>query len=78
MNGYIIVKRIIVEWGVMYELVDVLEKTKDNICKSIEQYFDNDNYEDPFALPFVDTIIVDTFYQESRIIIKALASKQNI
>ncbi|WP_332606653.1 hypothetical protein [Bacillus spizizenii] len=55
-----------------------MKKTKDNICKSIEQYFDNDNYEDPFALPFVDTIIVDTFYQESRIIIKVLASKQNI
>lgn len=58
--------------------IEVLVKTKDYICKSLEQYFDNYHSDEPFAVTLVDRVVADTFYQESRIIIKALARKLNI
>ncbi|MBT2722853.1 abortive infection family protein [Bacillus sp. ISL-46] len=51
-----------------------LEKTKVNLCKLIEQYWNNG----PFTELYVAQIEEENFYEESRNIIKAIARKQNI
>lgn len=53
--------------------IEMLEKTKNYLCQSIDEYFDSRS-KDPFA----DYAFADAIYQESRTIIKALARNQNI
>ncbi|WP_176541117.1 MULTISPECIES: abortive infection family protein [unclassified Bacillus (in: firmicutes)] len=51
-----------------------LEKTKVNLCKLIEEYFNNG----PFTEFYVAKIEDETFYDESRKVIRSLARKRNI
>ncbi|MBM4764795.1 abortive infection family protein [Bacillus sp. B15-48] len=53
--------------------VEMLEKTKGNICDYIDGSFGK-GFNDPFA----DNTIAEVLYQESRIIIKELARKKEI
>jgi hypothetical protein len=54
--------------------IDILEKTKFNIIKVLEQYFKNG----PFTEIFLAQLDDNFLYEESRTIIKALARKQNV
>jgi hypothetical protein len=53
--------------------IEILEKTKANMCQLVEQYFN----EGPFLELFISQVD-DIFYEDSRYIIKGLAKKQSI
>lgn len=55
--------------------IEILEKTKLNICTALAEELEPKNYEDQFdADPFADNSVPDMLYRECRIVIKKLAT----